>query len=323
MMISRSKFSSVFPVVLAAGAAPLFSGLMIASAARSSRLERAGRKRSLRPGSRRLGAALADAQVWAVAGRWDARTTVAASKTDASGRFVLPGISKNEAAMAAIARGDLGLYALAPDGRVGWLAKVDRSEFADEKNTVQIIVSPVGDVRGRVIDQRGRPIKSAKLTPFLIIRRGAAGTDDTFIFGAEAVAAYRTETLDDGSFVLKHVPRGARVQTSVEAPGIGWLHFLWDTTREVTFTFDDRLGQIKGRVNLPAAPALPGQILVKARLAEPAAAPSSGSYQKLFSTSVPAGKDGSFQLTSLPPGRYRLDLDCARMRRWPPSDPNM
>ena len=105
---------------------------------------------------------------------------IATAKTDGQGRFVLPEAWDHDAAKAAIAAGHLGLFARAPDGRIGWLAKVDRSAAGDERTHWRSPSSPVGEVRGRVTDQNGRPIEGAEVTPLMISRVGNTGTDDSF-----------------------------------------------------------------------------------------------------------------------------------------------
>ena len=74
------------------------------------------------------GSGVTNAQVWAIVGPWGERKSIASGKTDGQGRFVLPRKAwDHEAARTAIAAGQFGLFARAPDGRIGWLAKVDRS----------------------------------------------------------------------------------------------------------------------------------------------------------------------------------------------------
>ena len=254
------------------------------------------------------GAGVPNGQVWAVVGPWGERATIARATTDGHGRFVLPGAWENEAAKAAMMGGHFGLFARAPDGRTGWLAKVDRS-VAGTNNSLEFAVGDVGDVRGRVHDQNGRPIEGAKITPLMINRVGNSGSDDSFNLNPELIESYRTTTVKDGSFVLKNTPRGAQVRAAIEAPGIGWLHFLWDSTEPMTFTFDDRLGQIKGRIKLADGGALPCPISVRARLDGAADPPTAHSHQTWFHRSVPAGNDGSFVLDNLPPGRYFVEFD--------------
>ena len=103
---------------------------------------------------------VADSQVWAVVGSWGERKTIATGKTDGEGRFVLSQAWEDQAAKRAIAAGEFGLVARAPDGRIGWLAKVDRTA-AGTNNMIEITVGDVGEARGRVTDQNGRANRRA------------------------------------------------------------------------------------------------------------------------------------------------------------------
>ncbi len=258
------------------------------------------------------GAAVADGDVWAVGGPWSERVTIAAAKTDEQGRFVLANVWEHEAVQAAIAAGNFGLFARARDGRVGWLAPVDPRGSGLREGTAEITIGAAEQARGRVVDHSGKPIKCAFVTPVMINRRSPSGTDDQFVLNAEAMAAYRTATADDGSFVLKSFPKGARLQAAVETQGLGWLHFQWDVNQPVTLAFHDHVGQIKGRIKLPVAGELPAGVSVMAQLNERSGGPTTGAYQRLHSKTVPVGKDGSFLMDALPPGRYQLDLVIAQ-----------
>lgn len=254
------------------------------------------------------GRTVADATVWAVVGNFDARVTFASAKTDASGRFIFPRIWDQEVVKAESASGRLGLFARGPDGQVGWLAKVDKGNAGEEEHNIGITVGPVGDVRGRVMSRSGKPIKGAPVTPLFVCRRGESRMADSFALDRDTAAAYRTTTGEDGSFVLRNIPRGACIQAAVDAPGGGWLHFFWDTTQPVTFTFDDRTGRIDGRIDPHAAAAYPGQFSVSARFSESAGIRAGESYRTLFEKMATVANDGSFQLGALPPGRYDLEL---------------
>ncbi len=105
------------------------------------------------------GAAVADGDVWAVAGPWSERVTIATAKTDKEGRFVVANVWEQQAVQAAIADGNFGLFARARDGRVGWLAPVDRRGSGLREGTAEIIIGTAEEARGRVVDHSGKPIK--------------------------------------------------------------------------------------------------------------------------------------------------------------------
>ena len=262
------QLSLVLSVVMAAATAAVCLG-SIAVAAGGAVVE-------IQPGPNDLsgrvvdqaGAPAVDAQVWAVAGDWAGRVTVASAKTDGNGRFVLPKVWENEAAKSAVTAGNLGLFASASDGRPGWLSVLDRSGPGGEENKVEITLSPVAEARGLLTDKNGKPIKGVFVTPLWFGRPGQSRTEDSFMLPSEAFAAYRDQTADDGSFVLKNVPRGAQIRAAIEAPGAGWLHVLWDSSQPVTIVNRGRVGQIVGRLKIPEGRAVPGKISVAAYLAE-------------------------------------------------------
>ncbi len=303
-----SKLSLVCSLAMAAGLAAACLGMTVAPAG--------GRIAQNRPGPNDLsgrvidetGLAVADGTVTAVVGNYDARVTFASAKTDAEGRFMFPKIWEQETVKAASASGWLGLFARGPDGRLGWLRKVDKSNAGEEERSIAITVGPVGDVRGRVMTRSGHPIKGAPVTPLFVCRRGESRIGDSFAFDRDTAAAFRTTTGQDGSFLLRNIPRGACIQAAVDAPGLGWFHFFWDTTQPVTFTFGDRTGRLSGRIDPQAAAAHPGQISVSARLSESAGLRPGESYQTLLEKIATVANDGSFQLAALPPGRYDLEL---------------
>jgi RNA polymerase sigma factor (sigma-70 family) len=253
------------------------------------------------------GKPVADVRVWAVGGKWDLPETVAAANTDAQGRFVLPQAWDHPAAKDAIAGGWFGLFARGPDGRVGWLATVRRQDDVGKANTFEIAIGPVGEVRGRVIDHSGRPIAGVWVSPIQFSRPGDSGSGDSFTLCPEAAASYVTKTAADGSFVLAGISPGARLKAAFAAEGYDELRFSWDTTRPVTFTLDNRLGRIKGRVEAPDLRGLAGRVSVRAQLRQSPGNTAAAPDQTQHYRSVPAGADGSFRIDNLPPGRYLVD----------------
>ena len=254
------------------------------------------------------GAPVPDADVWAVGGPWSERVTIAATKTDKQGSFVLANVWEQQAVQSAMAAGTFGLIARTGDGRVGWLAPVDRRGPSFREGTAEISIGAAEEVRGRVVDHNGKPIEGAIVTPVMVSRPGGARGVDLFVLNLPVMAAYQTKTAQDGSFVLKSFPKGARLQAAVETQGLGWLHFQWDVSQPVTVAFHDRVGQVKGRIKLPDAGGLPDGVSVLAQLSERSGGPATVAYQRLYSKTVPAAKDGSFLLDGLPPGSYQIDL---------------
>ena len=303
VMVLR-KLSSVRSVVITAATAAVCLGSIAVVAAMVER------QRGPNDISGRVvdtaGAPVVDGQVWAVTGDWGGRVSVATAKTDGKGRFVLREVWANEATKAAVKAGEFGLFATASDGRPGWLNVLDRSGAGGDENKVEITLSPVGEARGRLTDKSGNPVKGVFVTPVWFGRPGRSRTEESFILAPEVFAAFRDQTAADGSFVLKNIPRGARIRAAIETPGVGWLHVLWDSSQPVTIANRGRVGQIKGRLKTPEGRAAPGQISVAAYLAEAPSVPLPGSFKAIFSEQVDVGADGSFLLDQLPPGQYHV-----------------
>ena len=212
-------------------------------------------------------------------------------------------------------RGPIRTICPRPDGRIGWWAAGDRDGPAEQNKTFEIKLNAVGAVRGRVVDRNGQPIAGTIIAPVMIGRSEVSGSGDSFVLSREAVASYRTLTLADGSFVLKDIPHGTRVQASFEAPGLGWLHFFWETSRPVTFTFDSRVSRIKGRITVANGQDPPGSLSVMVRLWESPVVSAARSYQTHFHRSVAVASDGSFEMTDMPPGQYAFEVENSQMLR--------
>ena len=301
-----SKLSLVSSVVMAAATAAVCLGSIVVRAGGATVESQPGKNDLSGRVVDQAGAPAVDSQVWAVAGDWAGRVTIASAKTDGKGRFILPRLWEIEAARSAIAAGKFGLFARASDGRPGWVSVLDRFGAGGEENKVEIILSPVGEARGRLTDKSGKPIEGVFVTPLWFGRPGQSPAEESFMIAPEAFAAYRDRTNKDGSFVLRNIPRGARIRAAIEAPGAGWLHVMWDSSQPVTLVNRGRVGQIKGRLKMPEGRANAGVISVAAYLAEAPGAPLPGSYKPFFSEQVDVGADGSFLLDELPPGRYHV-----------------
>ncbi len=250
------------------------------------------------------GTAVADVQVWALAGRWIEPVMIATATTDRQGRYVLPGARAHKAIKAS--RDErLGLFARARDGRIGWLTNYWRDHPGDRGGDIELM--PVGEVRGRVSDQDGRPMAGATVTIEQFWKPNGMGFSQPIELVPETVAPYQTATAADGSFALQGVPLGSSVQAKITVPGRGPTRISWNTAQPGLVTLDRRLGLIKGRLKPMDGRGYMGSMRVFVRYDRPRGKPAPGAVSLVYNDGVNAGKDGSFQFDGLPPGRYQVD----------------
>ena len=133
------KLGTVISVMVAAGTTPAGRSGPI----RPARGGLAEVRRQTRPVPRDVagrivddaGHGVANGHVWAVVGSWGERTSIATGETDGQGRFVLPKAWDHDATKGVDQlQGDFGLCAGSPDGRIGWLDKVDRRAAGEEQH---------------------------------------------------------------------------------------------------------------------------------------------------------------------------------------------
>ncbi len=251
----------------------------------------------------RSGTGVADVQVWAVGGLMYEPVTVVSATTDGQGRFILPHAWDHQAAKAT---GDdrLGLFARARDGRIGWLANLGHGREADA--LAEIELGPVGEVRGRVTDQDGRPIAGATVVTAGFWKPTDSGFSDYIALIPEVAPTYRTTTAADGTYALKGIPQGVLMEAKITAQGFGTPEISWNTTQAAAITLDRRVGRIQGRLKPPDAGGLSGRMRIHLSYAGPPGKSSSGPVSLRYNEVTEAGEEGSFRFDGLPPGRYSV-----------------
>ncbi len=239
--------------------------------------------------------------VWSIGRSWAQPESSAQATTDSAGRFVLPGAWK----LGTQELSYVGLFARAPDGRCGWAASIWRNQPSSAD--VNLTLSDVGDVSGQLVDQDGKPIAGTDVTIDSLDRfPRKPGQYDVIRLPTGTAKLYAARSGDDGRFVLRGIPRGARIQAVVASPAFGAPTVSWDTTKPVTIALDRRLGSIRGRIMPPGGQLPAGTIKIGLgrELASRRASP--GAFQIDLSRTVTVDKDGTFRFSELPPGRYVL-----------------
>jgi hypothetical protein len=243
------------------------------------------------------GAGVADVQVWAMDGPWRTPETVAKATTDAQGRFVVPWAGKQRRQPGPQ---DFSLFARSRDTRVGWW-RSGRRIMPDGKAEIELYT--VGDVRGRLTDQNGRPIAGVEVAPVFLYRtRG-----DAIWLSPEPSELLRTTTAADGSFTIKGIPQGAHLSATIAAPAFGSPTASWDTSQEVSIALDSRLGRIQGRLRPPEDRGLSRQLALGLRRAPRGENAPPHPFELTYFKGTSTDKDGAFAFEGLPPGRYVVD----------------
>jgi RNA polymerase sigma factor (sigma-70 family) len=257
----------------------------------------------------KAGTAVADVQVWAIGGRVVEPVTVARATTDRQGRYVLPGAWAHKAAKAL---GDqrLGVFARAPDGRVGWLTNYGREELVRQGGEIEL--QPVSEVRGRVTDQDVRPITGATIATEGFWKPTESGFRELMELVPETAAAYAAHTAADGSFALKAIPQGSLVEVKITPQGREPARVSWNTAQPAVITLDHRLGRIKGRLKPTDAGGFTGEMLVRVSLDGPRGKSAPGPVTLRYNAGMNVSKDGSFRFDGLPPGHYELSASSEK-----------
>ncbi len=250
------------------------------------------------------GAGVAAAKVWVVGGGFDDPKAIAEATTDGQGAFSFPDLwgEPDREGTAARLTQPYGLVAQ-DGGRIGWLASVNMRN----QTPIKIELVETGEARGRLVDTAGKPIAGAEIVPSVFIRSHDKGSSVDYLRLTPALARpLATTTADDGSFTLRGIPRGSKVQAMLSTRGFGAPRVSWDTTKDVTIALDGRLGRIEGRLVTPDAREPGSEISLSVRRSSPSDEAQGGAFTLLYFKTIQVGGDGRFRFDELPPGRYVL-----------------
>lgn len=260
----------------------------------------------------------ASVHVWVVPpGRSDSEGAVHLSTTsDANGAFAFSEVPAGSASLAAMKDGfyNLGLLdADDPKRRVTPRFRLARGETVEK---VPLTLGRGGAVAGRVLDEHGEPATGVEI---LLLRKPPGGgrlTSISLTVRSDDTGAFRLSGLQPGDYVVRATPEfkiQSRPPGPAERDGFAPTYFPGTTsisaatiihvrggeeTTGVTFSVvTARLTSIRGRVTeANGEPAATTPVVMVYPLG---GAPAGGSGSR-------AAADGTFEISKLPPGRYRI-----------------
>ncbi len=252
----------------------------------------------------RAGAGVPDLAIWAIGGSYEHPRIVARTTTGAGGRFSLPTLTGPRQPED---RDFLHILAQAGDGRLGW--RFTGWPKYPERDQLRIILGPVGEVRGRLNDQDGRPIAGAEITPATIYLKGEDHPGYEMLpMPAEIAGPFRATTAADGSFIIKGIPLGAELDATIAAAGFAGLRVYWKTQRPAAIVLDRHPGRIEGTFKPPGGRGLSGRLTLALRSRPlPRDHRDDRTSWLIVNRTETADAQGHFRFNDVPAGNYRLE----------------
>ncbi|MEJ7636744.1 MAG: carboxypeptidase-like regulatory domain-containing protein [Singulisphaera sp.] len=252
------------------------------------------------------GAGVASAKVWVVGGSRDEPEAVAEATTDGQGAFSFPGFWEGQARKGP-PQEDHALLQCDGPGRRRPDRLVDLC-VPREHGVNQDWLVETGEAGGRVVDAAGKPVAGAEVIPAVFSRSHAKRSSADYVRLIPGLARpLAATTAEDGSFMLRRIPKGCEVQATVSTRGFGAPRVSWDSTKPVTIALEGRLGSIEGRLVTPDARLLPSELSLSLHRSPPDHHPG-GSFQLLYNRTLKVGGGGRFRSEGVPPGRYAISV---------------
>jgi uncharacterized GH25 family protein len=266
----------------------------------------------------------AGAEVWFVEGYVRQREMPAKTKwkgqADEQGRFALSDALVRDPRLAG--RVAVDIWARDAAGRLGGFGR--NESFMGNQLTVQL--RDVAGFSGRILDEGGQPVAGARVEPqYLNSNTVDQQSLAVACMSPEHSQALAATTGDDGSFVLKGVPKSGSLMLLVDSPAVGRPNVLFNLHDRIELRLG-RAGALVGQlapadgVPLPPAPAADPPAAAKLgtttlrgyfgynAAGEKLAADAVPAYRVSFYDEVPIDAAGRFKWSALPPGEYELSV---------------
>ena len=172
------------------------------------------------------GKPVAGVTVSAIGRNWADPAVSASATTGPDGRFVVAGAWKLEE----LDLRYLALFARARDGRCGWIATVWREQPSSQDLILEL--GDAADVAARLVDQEGKPLPDVMVKLDILDRsEREKGLYDEVVLPRSLAGPFEARTDGDGRFVIKGIPRGAKVRALVDEPLVGRPLVFWDPAK--------------------------------------------------------------------------------------------
>ena len=174
-----------------------------------------------------------------------------------------------------------------------------------EIHGLELTVLLQADYSGRIVDENGKPIPDAKVTPELLVLPPPKGERTaTMAWFPELAAEYAAVTDADGKFVLKGLPKSKTILAQIAAPSLEARGMFWRTETEPELRIEPG-GTILGKLTNPPAAEFCSQIELELSMVTDARVDGQEPGVLFWARFRPEA-DGTFEIAGVPSER----IDC-------------
>lgn len=179
----------------------------------------------------------------------------------------------------------------------------------EDNQSLDIRLTEAQKMIGFVQDPEGKAIAGAEVR---LVFLGLKGTDSNFTVGLEPIDTFATTTCDQGRFEFNRLPEGASAEILVKKEGFGVFHTV---TKDIVFNsgLTYRSGQTEIMLTMQRPCTISGVVVSKAGQ-QPVGDVKIMAMQEevpmnfLGLKPVVSAADGTFKISQVPPGKYKLHV---------------